>query len=126
MREKSIPFYQVLDRVKALHDEKGEGYEAPGDAAYPNYRRMTRWAKAIGQHPELAGSIYAIMRLEEKLERVRAILEGSDPGHETIEETLLDMGVIAPIALLLYQEAKSDAHRPRESESEREAVQSVS
>lgn len=125
MREKSIPFYAVLEQVKALHDMKGDGYEAPGDPAYPNYRRMERWAKAIGRHPNLGGCIYAIMRLEEKLERARAILEGSKPGDESLQETLMDISVISPIATLLYQEARADAPRSRESEGQAQEVSPI-
>lgn len=117
MREKSKPFYALLEEARALHDEKGEGYEAPGDPIYPNYRRMERWAKAIASHPELAGSIYGLMRLEEKLERVRGIFEGANSGREPLRETFLDMSVISLVSLHLYQEAKLEKPFPLERET---------
>lgn len=107
-REKSAPFYALLEKVKELHDNKGRGYEAPGDRAlYPNYRRMDRWAKSVAARPEQSPAIYALMRNEEKLERIRAILEGAEPHDEAIPETLLDMAVISLIALILYQEREA-------------------
>lgn len=106
-REKSTPFYKLLEKIKAIHDAKGDAYEGSGRPAYANYKRLEQWVPALQNNPHLAGSIYAMMREEEKLARVRALLEGAQIGDENLEDTLLDMAVIPLIALLLYQEAQS-------------------
>ena len=110
-REKSEPFYKVIKEVTNLHDEKGEAYEGTGKV-YSNYRRIEKWVPALVSHPELAGTVYALMRAEEKLERIRNILEGANPGAESVEDTLKDISIIPLIALLLYRErGKEDEDR---------------
>ena len=107
VRIKSEPFYAVIDECKRLHDAKGDDYEGDGEV-YANYRSISKWAKAIGKHQGLAPMIYALMRNEEKMNRVCSLLSGEDVKNtdESIEDTLKDMVVIPGIAIVLYREHK--------------------
>ena len=105
-RTKSKPFYELLEKVRNIHDQKGDAYEGLGQQTYPNYRRLEKWVPALAKNPKLAGMIYAMMREEEKLARIRALLEGAHAGDESIEDSLLDMAVIPLIALTIFKEAR--------------------
>ena len=106
IRSKSEPFYAVIDECKRLHDAKGDAYEGTGEV-YANYRAIEPWAPALAKHPELAAMIYSLMRCQEKLNRVRALLStDANPGDETVEDTIKDMVIIPGIALVLYRERR--------------------
>ena len=107
IRNKSIAFYSVLEELKLLHDAKGNAYEG-GSEVYSNYRRISPWVPALINHPELSSAIYALMRAEEKVFRVRNVLCGADPSKETVEDTLKDIAIISLISLVLYREKHND------------------
>lgn len=65
---------------------------------------MDKWAPALVANQNQAPLIYALMREEEKLERIRNLFEGANPGSETIEDTLKDLAIIPVIGLQLYRE----------------------
>ena len=107
IRSKSEPFYAVIAECKRLHDAKGDAYEGTGEV-YANYRAIEPWAPALAKHPELAAMIYSLMRCQEKLNRVRALLStDANPGDETVEDTIKDMVIIPGIALVLYRERRA-------------------
>ena len=97
-------FYSHLDRLRDLHSQKAQAYEGKS-GYYANYRRFDKWSEVIAKHPKLAGFCYSMLRLEEKFERIRNILEGSLAGDEPVVENLDDMAVISVIARILYEEA---------------------
>jgi len=100
-------FYKHLERLKPIHSQKAEAYEGKS-GHYANYKRFDKWSEVIAKHPHLAGFCYAMLRLEEKLERIRNILEGSSAGDEPVAENLDDMAIISIIAEILYEESQSE------------------
>mgnify|MGYP001613299874 CR=1 FL=1 len=100
-------FYRHLDRLRSLHSQKAQAYEGKS-GYYANYRRFDKWSEVIAKHPKLAGFCYSMLRLEEKFERIRNILEGSLAGDEPVVENLDDMAVISVIARILYEEANEN------------------
>ena len=102
-------FYEILDDLANLHSQKAQAYEGKS-GYYANYRRFDKWAPVIAKHPHLAGFCYSMLRLEEKLERVRNVLEGSLAGDEPITEDLDDMAIISIIGRVLYEESNEKAN----------------
>ncbi len=102
-RPKSQPFYDLQDELRELHDEKGEAYEGSSET-YANYRRVAKWKQAIISNSDQLPLIYTLMRNEEKMERAKNLLEGGEPGSESLEDTLKDLAIIPAIGLLLYRE----------------------
>ena len=94
-------FYEILDRLKDLHSRKAAAYEGT-NPPYTNYKRAgERW---FGGR---TGAVrYALMRLEEKLERIRNLIldETLPASSESLNDNLEDIAVIAIIAEILYEE----------------------
>ena len=92
-------FYKILQEVLApLHSRKAEAYEGSG-AHYANYKDSGQWFTTND------GAVrYALMRLQEKLKRVRNLLDGAKPGDESVLDSLDDIAIIAVIARILYEE----------------------
>jgi len=100
-RPGSGEFLAVLDEVAQLHRRKTLDYGTDQDAL-SNIRQS---ADVIGS-PAWAG---AILRISDKMHRLRSFFHRGAVEFDGVEDTLLDITAYAAIALVLYRE--SAGHR---------------
>ena len=97
IRPGSEAFIEVLEEVKRLHLKKSLDYGADEDALM-NIRdsadviNVQAWAGAI-------------LRISDKMHRLRSFFRRGVVEFDGIEDTLLDMCSYAAIALVMYREA---------------------
>lgn len=105
IRPGSEAFIAVLEEVKQLHLKKSLDYGADEDALM-NIRDS---ADIINVEP-WAG---AILRISDKMHRLRSFFRRGVVEFDGIEDTLLDMCSYSAIALVMYREAlrRAAAHR---------------
>jgi hypothetical protein len=105
IRPGSGAFIAVLEEVKQLHLKKSLDYGADEDALM-NIRDS---ADIINVEP-WAG---AILRISDKMHRLRSFFRRGVVEFDGIEDTLLDMCSYSAIALVMYREAlrRAAAHR---------------
>lgn len=94
----SQAFYDLCDRLKAMHQSKSQDYGCPsGTDPLANIRNG---AEFVGiEHWK-----GAMVRLSDKVTRLATFNATGRLGHEGVEDTLLDLASYALLALLLYQE----------------------
>jgi hypothetical protein len=91
-------FYDLCDRLKAMHESKSSDYGCPsGRDPLANIRNG---ATFVGIEPWKG----AMVRLSDKVTRLATFNVTGTLGHEGVEDTLLDLASYALLALLLYQE----------------------
>lgn len=99
LRPGSTEFLAVLDEVAQLHRRKTLDYGTDEDAL-SNIRQS---ADVIGS-PAWAG---AILRISDKMHRLRSYFHRGSTEFDGIEDTLLDITAYAAIALVLYREQRA-------------------
>jgi len=100
-------FYDLCDRLKAMHESKSTDYGCPsGKDPLANIRNG---ATFVGI-PAWQG---AMVRLSDKVTRLATFNATGRLGHEGVEDTLLDLASYALLALLLYQEEHDGASDSR-------------
>ena len=97
-RPGSGEFFAVLDEVAQLHRRKTLDYGTDEDAL-SNIRSS---ADVIGS-PAWAG---AILRISDKMHRLRSFFHRGAVEFDGVEDTLLDITAYAAIALVLYREGR--------------------
>ena len=97
-RPGSGEFFAVLDEVAQLHRRKTLDYGTDEDAL-SNIRQS---ADVIGS-PAWAG---AILRISDKMHRLRSFFHRGAVEFDGVEDTLLDITAYAAIALVLYRESR--------------------
>lgn len=97
----SQKFYDLCDRLKAMHSSKSRDYGCPsGKDPLANIRN----GAAFVGIPDWKG---AMVRLSDKVTRLATFNATGTLGHEGVEDTLLDLASYSLLALLLYQEEHS-------------------
>ena len=105
IRPGSEAFIAVLEEVKQLHLKKSLDYGADEDALM-----NIRYSADIINVEPWAG---AILRISDKMHRLRSFFRRGVVEFDGIEDTLLDMCSYSAIALVMYREAlrRAAAHR---------------
>lgn len=99
----SQAFYDLCDRLKAMHAGKSQDYGCPsGNDPLANIRNG---ATFVGIEPWKG----AMVRLSDKVTRLATFNATGRLGHEGVEDTLLDLASYSLLALLLYQEEQGGA-----------------
>jgi len=99
----SQAFYDLCDRLKAMHAGKSQDYGCPsGNDPLANIRNG---ATFVGIAPWRG----AMVRLSDKVTRLATFNATGRLGHEGVEDTLLDLASYSLLALLLYQEEQGAA-----------------
>lgn len=97
----SIPFLEALDEVRDMHLRKSKDYGTNADA-FANLRSSAEFCAM----PSWAG---AILRIADKMHRIRAYFENGRTEFDGIEDTLLDGASYFLLALCLYREEQEAA-----------------
>jgi hypothetical protein len=98
----SQAFYDLCDRLKAMHAGKSQDYGCPsGNDPLANIRNG---ATFVGIEPWKG----AMVRLSDKVTRLATFNATGRLGHEGVEDTLLDLASYSLLALLLYQEEQGE------------------
>ena len=92
-------FLDVLDEVREMHLRKTLDYGDEGDAL-ANIRSS---ADVIGAEP-YAG---AILRMSDKMHRLRSFFHNGRTEFDGVEDTLLDLAAYSAIALVLFRQAQA-------------------
>lgn len=94
----SLRYYQLCDRLKAMHAAKSRDYGCPsGNDPLANIRNG---AAFVGIEPWKG----AMVRLSDKVTRLATFNATGKLGHEGVVDTCLDLASYALLALLLYEE----------------------
>ena len=89
-------FNELLKEIKALHDSKGADYEGSG-VPYANLRASEEWG--------VPAWVYAMLRGEEKMRRLKTYAKGSTLQHEGARDSQIDIAVLALISIVLREDA---------------------
>jgi hypothetical protein len=98
LRPGSAEFLGVLDEVRSLHLRKTLDYGVDEDAL-SNIRTSADYVNV----PAWAG---CIIRMADKMHRLRAFFRRGRVEFDGVEDTLLDICAYAAIALVLYRESR--------------------
>lgn len=99
MRPGTDKFVGVLREIAALHLSKSLDYGQDEDAL----ANIRAGAEAINV-PAWLG---CVLRMSDKMQRIRAFCRRGRVEHDGIEDTLLDIAAYAAIALVVYREAST-------------------
>jgi hypothetical protein len=94
--ERYEKFDALLKEIKALHDSKGADYEGSGKP-YANLRASEEWG--------VPAWVYAMLRCEEKMRRLKTYAKGSTLQHEGARDSQIDIAVLALISIVLREDA---------------------
>jgi len=94
--ERYAAFDALLREIKTLHDSKGADYEDGGEE-YSNLTTAEDWGIPAWK--------YAMLRTNEKLNRLKAHAKGSSLQHEGARDSMLDIAVLSLIAIVLKERA---------------------
>jgi hypothetical protein len=100
MREGDPRFHALLDEIGALHAVKQRDYGADHDP-YANVRASQRF----GVEPWVG----ALIRLNDKVERLARFAQRGNLANESAEDSMLDIAVYALISLVLYRELSAQS-----------------
>lgn len=92
-------FHDILVEMGDLHDRKQADYGSPTDP-FANVRGST----AFGISPWVG----AIVRANDKMNRLQAAARGQNLVNESIEDSLLDLAVYAIIGLVLFRQENEE------------------
>jgi len=101
LRPGSREFLAVLDELKSLHLRKTLDYGVDEDAL-----SNIRQSADVVNMPAWAG---AILRISDKLHRLKAFFRRGKTEFDGVEDTLKDVSCYAVIALVLYRELQAQA-----------------
>lgn len=88
-------FHALLDEIGQLHDRKQEDYGTDHDP-FANVRASQEFG--------VAPWIGALIRLNDKVTRLRQFANRGSLANESAEDSMMDIAVYALIALVLYRE----------------------
>lgn len=91
-------FHDLLGEMAALHDRKQSDYSAAADP-FANVRASQEWG--------IPPWIGALVRLNDKVTRLKSFARRGSLANESAEDSMLDIAVYALIALILYREQAS-------------------
>lgn len=94
--ERYAAFNALLREIKTLHDSKGADYEDGGEE-YANLTAAEDWG--------IPGWKYAMLRTNEKLNRLKTHAKGSTLQHEGARDSMIDIAVLSLIAVVLKERA---------------------
>jgi hypothetical protein len=94
--ERYAAFNALLREIKTLHDSKGADYEDGGEE-YSNLTAAEDWGIPAWK--------YAMLRTNEKLNRLKAHAKGSTLQHEGARDSMIDIAVLSLIAIVLKERA---------------------
>ena len=100
LRPGSVPFMEVLEEVKRLHIAKSQDYGADNDAL----ANIRSGADVVNLAPWKA----CLIRLADKMTRLRTVCHTGSCTFDGVEDTLKDICAYSAIALVLYREGQSD------------------
>ena len=106
MHPSSERFHELLEELGDLHDRKQSDYGTDDDPFY-NLRAST----AFGLEPWVG----AMVRLNDKINRVQSFIRKGELANESLEDSLRDIAVYAVIAQVLLEEAQARRQQPRPS-----------
>lgn len=92
----SQAYFDLLDRMKALHASKSRDYGSEHDPL----ANIRNGALFVGIEPWKG----AMVRLSDKVTRLATFNRTGTLAHEGVEDTLLDLASYSLLALLLYRE----------------------
>lgn len=95
----SPKFHEALAEQAELHDRKNADYGAAGDP-FANFRAAESWS--------IPAWVHAYLRVEEKLQRLRQFVANGTLQNEGARDSVLDIAVLANIALVLFDEAQEE------------------
>jgi hypothetical protein len=96
----SQAYFDLLDKMKALHASKSRDYGSETDPL----ANIRSGAEFVGIEPFKG----AMVRLSDKVTRLATFNRTGSLHHEGVEDTLLDLASYSLLALLLYQEDHKD------------------
>lgn len=102
-RPGSLGFMEILEEVKKLHIAKSQDYGDDADAL----ANIRSGAEIVGISPWKA----CLIRLADKMTRLRTVCRTGECQFDGVEDTLLDMCAYAAIALNLYREEQNGKQR---------------
>lgn len=88
-------FHALLREIGELHDRKQRDYGSSADP-FANVRASEEWG--------VAPWIGALVRLNDKVHRLKRFAQKGSLANESAEDSMLDIAVYALIALILYRE----------------------
>ena len=100
MHPKSQEFHDLLTQIGELHNRKQKDYGTDIDP-FANIRASEDFG--------IDGWIGALVRLNDKIARLKSFVKKKSLANESVEDSLLDISVYALIALILYRE--NNEHR---------------
>ena len=92
--ERYAAFNALLREIKTLHDSKGADYEDGGEE-YSNLTAAEDWGIPAWK--------YAMLRTNEKLNRLKAYAKGSTLQNEGVRDSMIDIAVLSLIAVVLKE-----------------------
>ena len=92
-------YWKIHEEIKALHKKKGEDYGEDLDP-FANLRS----AEAFG----LPAHIGVLVRMEDKMRRLRTFAKKGKLANESVEDAFLDLANYAMLGLALFREQKGE------------------
>jgi hypothetical protein len=98
IRPGSDRFFEVLEEIKSMHLRKTMDYGEDADAL----ANVRQGAEFVSIEPWRG----CLVRMADKMQRLRTFCRTGRLVHEGVEDTLLDMAAYAAIALVLFREQR--------------------
>lgn len=92
-------FHELLNQIGELHDQKRADYGSDTDP-FANVRASQEFG--------VAPWIGALIRLNDKVTRLKTFAMKGELQNESAEDSMMDIAVYALIGLLLYREEDND------------------
>ena len=105
-------FHDILGELGALHDKKQADYGTDEDP-FANLRATEDWCCPTC-HTPIPGWLGALIRLSDKVKRLQAFTRNGKLANEGVIDSMDDIGVYAPIARVMYEEAERDGDEERD------------
>lgn len=96
---KDKPFYDIIHEITAMHDKKQKDYGTNEDPL-----ANIRAAADYGVEPWIG----CLVRMGDKMQRLKKAARGGTLANESIEDSLLDLAVYSIIDLVLYRESDAE------------------
>ena len=103
MNKQSKRFYEILDVIKNLHDQKRHDYGANEDI-FANFR--------LSELSGISAWQGSVVRMGDKYARISNFIKKGDFKfkEESIKDTLMDMAIYSLITIVLYEEEMFNTH----------------
>lgn len=95
----SLAFMQAIEEIKATHIKKSQDYGDPTDAL----ANIKAGAELVGIEPWRG----CVIRMADKMQRIRSFCRDGSLANEGFEDALLDLASYAVIALVMFREHNS-------------------